>query len=70
MKRRATKTTMKKEAKMIDFVKKNTVDNTCKEIAAQIKEQYKKNNISEIEIKKVLDLIKNTERLKSVLPYL
>lgn len=55
---------------MIDFVKKNTVDNTCKEIAAQIKEQYKKNNISEIEIKKVLDLIKDTERLKSVLPYL
>ena len=50
MKRRATKTTMKKEAKMIDFVKKN--------------------NISEIEIKKVLDLIKDTERLKSVLPYL
>lgn len=61
---------MKKEAKMIDFVKKNTVDNTCNEIAAQIKEQYKKNNISETEIKKVLDLIKDTERLKSVLPYL
>lgn len=70
MEHQTTKTTMKKESKMIDFVKKNTVDNTCKEIAEQIKEQYKKNNISETEIKKVLELIKDTERLKSVLPYL
>lgn len=65
-----TKTTKTKEVKMINFVKKNTVDILCNQIKESIKQQFINKNISEAELKKVLELIKDTERLKSVLPLL
>ena len=55
---------------MIDFIKKSNTDTTCNEIINALKKQHKNKVVNDEDLKKVLKLILNTERLKSLLPYL